>query len=322
MTSTDVGAGGHSFSAERHWAKFPPDWRIGDVAGVAVDAAGNVYVFNRGDHPMIVVSPAGEVVSSWGSDFFRRPHAVRMTPQGTLLCTDDGDHTVRHCSRDGQVLGVFGSPGHPSPAHSGIPFHRPTDAALAPDGSVFITDGYGNARVHHFSPEGELIRSWGTPGTGPGQFNVPHNLVVDQAGLIYVADRENHRIQVFNQAGAYLGLFGENLHRPSGITWHGGVMYVAEIGPYLTANFGWPGLGPRLSLLGQEGHLVARLEADPPSGAGPGQFVSPHAIAVGPDGVVYLADVVCTGWPSLFPEEPPPADLSGLHRLVPKGEPR
>jgi sugar lactone lactonase YvrE len=265
---------------------------------------------------MIVLDAAGNVTSTWGGGIFTRPHAVRMTSQGTLLCVDDGAHALFHCTVAGEVLAVIGAPGVPAAAHSGLPFNRPTDAAIAGDGSYYISDGYGNARVHHFDPDGRWIASWGAPGTGPGEFNLPHNILVS-GDFVYVADRENHRIQVFDLSGAFQGFFGAALHRPSGIALLGEQLWVAEIGPYLSGNFGWPGLGPRLSVLDSAGQLLARVEADPPAGPGDGQFISPHAIAVAPDRTIYVADVVCTGWPSLFPHEPPPANLSGLHRLTP-----
>jgi hypothetical protein len=127
-----------------------------------------------------------------------------MLDDGTLLCTDDNDSSVRWCTTDGEVLLTIGTPGVSAPWHSGRPFALCTDAVRAADGTFFVTDGYRNARVHHFDHRGELIRSWGAPGTGPGEFNVPHNIALDADGRLYVADRESHRIQVFDQQGTFL----------------------------------------------------------------------------------------------------------------------
>ncbi len=313
------GGVGFRFVAHRPWGDLPPGYVLEDVAAVAVGPDDRVYVFNRSAHPVIVLERDGGFIGSWGEDLFTRPHGLRVLDDGTLLCIDDGDHTVRWCAPDGRVLQTIGTPGRPAPAHSGRPFCRCTDAVRAPDGSFFVSDGYGNARVHHFDRDGSLIRSWGTPGTAPGQFNVPHNIVQDARGRLYVADRESHRIQVFDESGTFLRLLGENLHRPSGIALIGHerpLVYVAEIGPYLSSNRGWPGLGPRLSVLTLEGDLVTRIAAQPAAGGGPGQFVSPHGIAVDSRGDLYVAEVARTGWPALFPGIDRPAELCGLQKLV------
>ncbi len=313
------GGMGFRFTADRLWGDVPPDYILQDVAAVGTGPDDRVYVFSRSEHPVVVLERDGTFLGSWGEDVFTHPHGLRVLDDGTLLCTDDGDHTVRRCTPDGRVLQTIGTPGRPAPAHSGVPFCRCTDAVRAADGSFFVTDGYGNARVHHFDRNGGLLRSWGTAGTARGQFNVPHNIVMDLEGLLYVADRENHRIQVFDPSGEFLHMLGEGLHRPSGIALAGGdrpLMYVAEIGPYLRANHGWPGLGPRLSVLTLEGETVSRIAAEPAAGAGHGQFVSPHGIAVDSHGDVYIADVARTGWPSLFPGTELPAGTRGLQKFV------
>lgn len=319
MTARLDGGPGFRFIADRSWAQLPPGRELEDVAGVAVGPDDRVYVFSRSDHPMMVFARDGAFIESWGAGLFTRPHAVRSLDDGTLLCVDDGDHTVRHCAPDGRVLQTIGTPGRPAIQHSGQPFCRCTDAVRAPDGSFFVSDGYGNARVHRFDRGGRLLHSWGSAGTAPGQFNVPHNLVQDEEGLLYVADRETHRIQVFEPDGTFLRFLGEGLHRPSGLALTRGprpLMYVAEIGPYLSSNRGWPGLGPRLTVLDLAGNIVSRLAAEPAAGAGDAQFVSPHGIAVDSHGDVYIADVARTGWSSLFPGTALPTGIRGLQKLV------
>ena len=158
------------------------------------------------ENPLLVFDADGAHLRSFGRGTFSdRTHAILVAPDGTLYCADDGTHTITHCSPDGDLLDTIGTPNTPSPAWSGIPFNRPTQAAVSPkDGLLYVTDGYGNSRIHVFTPQGELLRSWGEPGIDPGQFIRPHNLAVDDENRIYVADREAHRVQVFNPEGRVL----------------------------------------------------------------------------------------------------------------------
>ncbi len=192
-----TGTGEYTYEPVLDWAKLPPGWRFKEIGAVGVDRDDNVYVFNRGEHPMIVFDREGNFLRSWGEGLFPRAHGLHMSPDDTIWLTDDGDHTVRQCTLEGKVLLTLGVPGKPAPFMSGEPFHRCTHTALGPDGSVFVSDGYGNARVHKFDPKGRLLLSWGEPGTDPGEFNIVHNITCDADGFVYVADRENHRVQVF-----------------------------------------------------------------------------------------------------------------------------
>jgi DNA-binding beta-propeller fold protein YncE len=144
--------------------------------------------------------------------------------------------------------------------------------------------------------------SWGEPGAGPGQFNLPHNISCDADGWVYVADRENHRIQVFDGHGRFETQW-HDMHRPPGKS---PICYVGEIGPYYEFNRGAPNLGPRLSILSNQGKLLARISTEPAGGTGPGQFISPHGIAVDSRGDIYVGEVSYTAWPNLFPDRPLP----------------
>src|SRR5579859_7502526 len=192
------------YDLDSDWPRLPNGWVLEDVGGVAVDEADKVYVFHRGDHPMIVFDREGQVLDSWGDGVFNRPHGVDVGPDGSVYCTDDGDHTVRKCAPDGTVLMTIGIPGAPAPAMSGAPFNRCTHTALSPDGEIYVSDGYANARVHKFTAQGELMFRWGSPGSGPSQFDLPHNICTDDQGRVIVADRENDRIQVFDASGVLL----------------------------------------------------------------------------------------------------------------------
>jgi hypothetical protein len=313
-----LGDGDYIYRAEEGWGSLPDGWELGDVAAVGVDAHDRVYVFHRGGHPMIVFDREGNFITSWGEGIFKRPHGIHIAPDDTIFCTDDGDHTVRKCTLDGKVLLTIGMPGKPSGYQSGQPFNRCTHTALSPEGDIYISDGYGNARVHKYAPDGRHIMSWGEPGTDPGQFNLPHNIVCDDAGWVYVADRENHRIQVFDGQGRYETQWN-NMHRPSGLFMTRGkcpICYIGEIGPYLGANRGWPNVGPRISIRDHEGKLLARLNRTPSAGTQPGQFISPHGIAADSRGDIYIGEVSYTGWPSLFPGEPIPKNLRSLQKFV------
>ena len=144
-----LGTGLHRYEVVSDWAKLPPGYEFNaDVAAVGIDAQDRVYCFNRGAHPMVVLDRDGNFLRSWGEGVFKRPHGVHMAPHDTLWPPDDGDHTVRHCTLDGKVLLTLGVPGKPTAYLSGEPFHRCTHTALSPKGELYVSEGYGNARVH------------------------------------------------------------------------------------------------------------------------------------------------------------------------------
>jgi NHL repeat len=240
-----------------------------------------------------------------------------MAPDDTIWLTDDGDHTVRHCTLDGKVLLTIGIPGKPQAYMSGEPFHRCTHTALSPQGDLYVSDGYGNSRIHKFAPNGQRLLSWGEPGTDPGQFNIPHNICCDADGWVYVADRENHRIQVFDGHGKFETQW-VNMHRPSGLYLHGQPrphFYVGEIGGGLGVNYDMPNIGPRISIYSAKGERLARL-GDRPAGLEPGEFMSPHGLAVDSRGDIYVGEVSFTNWRNRYGAQPPPAGLRSLQKLV------
>jgi hypothetical protein len=186
-----MGTSPYTYRLEEGWGELPDGWSFLDVAAVAVDRRDQVYAFNRGEHPMIVFDRSGKFLRSWGEGLFKRAHGVHMGPDDTIYCTDEGDHTVRKCTLDGKVLLQIGVPGKPAPHMSGEPFHRCTHTALSPRGDIYVADGYGNARVHKYSPDGKLLMSWGEPGTDTGQFNLVHNVCCDADGLAHVRSRKS-----------------------------------------------------------------------------------------------------------------------------------
>jgi DNA-binding beta-propeller fold protein YncE len=317
-----LGTDGFRYQVVDDWAKLPEGWAFNaDVAAVGVDKNDNVYAFNRGTHPMCVFDRAGNFLRSWGEGLFTRPHGVHMAPDDTIWLTDDGDHTVRQCTLDGKVLLTIGIPGKPAPYMSGAPFHRCTHTALSPQADyLYISDGYGNSRVHKYTPDGKRIMSWGEPGTDPGQFNIAHNICCDPDGWVYVADRENHRVQVFDGNGKYEAQWN-NMHRPSGLHMESGKknprFYVGEIGPDMAVNIEIPNCGPRVSIYSDKGELLARL-GDMHAGLNPGQFISPHGLAVDSRGDIYVGEVSFTNWGRRVRAkgEPLPPNLRSLQKLV------
>ena len=200
---------------------------------------------------------------------------------------------------------------------SNLPFHRCTHTALCPDNNIFVSDGYGNACVHKYSPDGKLIKTFGESGTGPGQFNLVHNIVADDDGWIYVADRENHRVQVFNTEGKYETQWN-NLHRPCGLFMPRGkcpICIVGELGPGLLVNRKYKNLGPRLSILDNNGNLISRLGGENGAGFELGQFQAPHGISLDSEGSIYVGEVSYTNWPYTYGEEPKPKYLKTLQKL-------
>lgn len=298
------------------WGRLPDGWSFVEATSVAVDSNDDVYVFNRGKHPVIVFDRAGNFKSSWGEGVFRRPHGITVGPDGTLWLSDDMHHTVRQFTPEGQCLLTIGHPDKcAEPPHCGKPFNRPTHVAISPrTGNVFVSDGYGNSRVHKFDPKGRHLLSWGEPGTDPGQFNVPHNIATDAQGLVYVADRENHRIQIFDEVGSYLGQWN-NLHRPCGLCAdprQGDLFFVGELGSDLAVNAAVPNIGNRVSILSIKGELVSRV-GDRMGGEKPGQFVAPHGVATDSHGDLYVAEVSYTARGS---KENPPREIRSLQKFA------
>ena len=186
---------------------MPKGWYFGRVSAVAADPAGRVYVFQRGEvaDPIVVFNEKGQYLHSWGRGMFGNEHGLRIDRNNNVWVTDNGDHQVMKFTPQGKLLLTLGVKGEAGTDEEH--FNRPADIAFGPNGEVYIADGYGNARVVKFSPEGKYIRAWGKPGTGPGEFNIVHSLAVDSQGTLYVSDRENNRIQIFDSNGKLLKMW-------------------------------------------------------------------------------------------------------------------
>ncbi len=300
--------GGLTYRVVQDWEQLPEGFHHGDVAGVSVDSKDRVYVYTRRESRVIVYDQDGSFRASWGEDFFTpRTHGITVGPDDTVYCVDEGHHAVFRYTPEGELLQTIGTPDTPSDTgydgslasirHGGPPFNRPTNIAIAPNGDLYVSDGYGNARIHHFRSDGTLVQSWGEPGTGPGEFNLPHGIAVAADGRVLVADRENDRIQIFDPEGDFLEEWTE-VQRPTNIAIDDDDrIYVSEL--WRPAGDESLRLGRitddrpgRVSVYQPDGHLLARWGG--PDRAAAGNFIAPHDICVDSRGDVYVGEVTWT----------------------------
>ena len=311
-----LGEGDFRYEALAEWEKLPDGMALLETPGVAVDSKDQVYAFTRNpDNPVVVLDADGNLVRTFGQGIFgKRSHGILIGPDDSVWCVDDGIHTITKFTPEGELLLTIGTTNEPAPIWSGQPFNRPTHAAVSPNsGDIFITDGYGNSRVHKYTADGERVLSWGEPGIDAGQFIRPHNVAVDSDDLVYVADREAHRVQVFDSDGNFVTMWN-NIHRPDGMTLGpDGNIYVGELNGMGGVDDA-PGLGHRVSILSRNGELLARF-GDPEEGEEPGKFIAPHGIAVDSRGDIYVGEVAFTIRGSHMDPPRYPKSLKKLRKL-------
>ncbi len=277
-----VGTGQQTYELVEDWVKLPEGWTLGQT-GIVTDARDRVYLFNRSEHPLIVLDRDGVFSSSWGEGILSSAHGMFIDQQENIYLPVVNSHVVLKYSPTGNLLMTLGTWDKPSETgwsgnyqdpvkQAAGPFHRPTDVAMSPTGDLYISDGYGNARVHRFNADGSLQMSWGAPGkTAPGEFHVPHGVWVHTDGRVFVADRENNRIQIFSPDGEFLTQW-TGLARPCDIYIDADeVVYVPEL----------DGL---ISLLTIDGQVLARWT----SPTGTGQIDGGHAVWVDSHGDIYI----------------------------------
>ena len=277
-----VGTGKHIYELVEDWGKLPAGWTLGQT-GIVTDARDRVYLFNRSEHPLIVLDRDGVFFTSWGEGILSSAHGMFIDEQENLYLPVLNSHVVLKYSSAGNLLMTLGAWDQPSETgwsgkyqdpvkQAAGPFHRPTDVALSPAGDLYISDGYGNARVHRFTADGRLERSWGAPGKiAPGEFHVPHGVWVHTDGRVFVADRENNRIQIFSPDGEFLTQW-TGLARPCDIYIDGDeVVYVPELDGLIT-------------LLTIEGQVLCCWT----SPTGTGELDGGHAVWVDSHGDIYI----------------------------------
>jgi len=253
----------------------PPGAAAGEASGVAVNSKGHIFLFQRAKPMLTEYDEHGKFIRTLGDGLFDHPHGLRIDADDNLWTTDDGSHVVLKLDHDGRVLMVLGKKGW---AEEGDwLFNAPADVAFGRDGTIYVADGYGNSRVVKFDRAGNFLKSWGKYGTGPGEFNLPHTIVVDRDGRVLVGDRENQRIQVFDADGQFLAQW-------TGIGYPYG-MCIDDSGHVWMADGGYD----RIVELDANGKIIGAY-GEP--GHGPGQFAWAHFLALGADHKLYVADVL------------------------------
>ena len=232
-----IGTGKYTYELIRDFPKLPPGETFGMVSRVATDSEDRVYVFQRKDPPVVVFDREGKYLGAWGSGEVTDPHGLKIIDD-VVYTTDRSDSVAKSFTLDGKLILALGQRGvHSDTGNVGTnwlaeraagPFNHPTEMIAHPNGDIYVTDGYRNARVHRFTKDGKLVKSWGTPGHGPGQFHLPHSIAFDPDGKLYVADRANKRIQIFSPDGDFLGQW-TGMGGPNDITrGKDGNYYIAE----------------------------------------------------------------------------------------------
>src|SRR5215468_7587666 len=262
-----------NYEAVPDFFQLPAGEHFVEVAGVAVNSKGHVYVFHRGKHPLMEFDANGKFLRSIADDLFVTAHTVRVDAEDNIWTTDVGAHVVLKLSEDGRVLLSLGR--MRTPGDDVLHFNQPTDVAFDREGNIYVADGEGNSRVLKFNKFGNVIGGWGMKGTAPGQFDLPHSIAID-GDLVYVGDRENGRIQIFDLQGRYLR------------EWKVGHPFGLFITPdrfiYMS-----DAIAGRVLKISREGKVVGAL--DGPS-SDKGRHFDPHSLAVDKDGSIFAAEVM------------------------------
>ncbi len=290
------GTGKYRYELVDDWAKLSKGESFRDIGGIAIDKEDNVYLLNRSERPIMVLDRNGNVLRSWGEGFFKRPHGSCLGPDDSIYCTDDVNQVVGKFTREGKLLKTLGTVGQVSDTgyvqsfdfwdslrrivRGAPPFNRPTGVSISSKGEIYVSDGYGNARIHKFNADGKLLLSWGEPGGEPGQFRLPHSVRVDKRDRVWVADRENHRIQVFDAQGKFLTQWTDFVRPTDIFIDKDDTVYVSE-------------LSNRVGVFTIDGKLLTRW-GNTGVTKEDALFLSPHAIAVDSHGDIYVGQVSMT----------------------------
>jgi DNA-binding beta-propeller fold protein YncE len=279
--------------------------KMPDVSGVAVDSNDTIYYTTRAETPVIVISPVGKYLNGFGTGLTKNAHGICIDNKDCIYVVDGMRNCVFKFDTNGNLLLTIGTPD--SPIDTGVinydyrtmrqstnSFNHPAKIAALDKGDLFIADGYGNARVHHYSNEGKFIKSWGEPGNGPGQFNIVHGIGVDnENGDVYVCDRENFRIQIFTYDGKLKTIWND-IWRPTDVCIRGDNVYVAELGELMFIDnvlySPKPGLHhSQVRVFNRAGKQLAQIgTAD--SGEH-GSFFSAHGVTVNHTGELLVSEV-------------------------------
>lgn len=302
-SASRAGAGSPSYPPEPTVIEYTvdPNWparpaEFGDraaVPGLAVDREDRIWCLERCPIPVQIYTPEGKLVASWGRGEFQSPHSLRLDGEGNVWITDHAAHVVKKFTPEGRLLLTLGTPNEPGDdaAH----FNGPTDTAITPGGDVFVSDGYGNRRVAQFDARGRFVKAWGRYGSGPGQFSLPHQILVDKTGVLHVADRNSGRIQQFTQEGEYLGEWS-HLIMPWGLFLAGDAVWVCGSSPQAWYRDGtYPPPKDQIFMRFSTDGMARQLWTVPMGQTGrekPGECNWLHAVAVDSRGNLYAGDIL------------------------------
>lgn len=260
------------------WAQLPKSWNFGEASGVDVDRNDNVWAFNRGKRQIIQFDRTGKMIQGWDDLPIRSAHGIRVGPDGNIWALDVAGHTLFKFSTEGRILQVTGGVGgQAGNMESKDAFNRPTGIAFAPNGDYYVSDGYVNSRVVRFGRDGIFQKQWGSKGTADGEFNLVHDVAVDARGRVYIADRENWRVQVFDADGKFLAKWTD-----VGSPW--GLYYASKE----NAIYMCDGYTNRIVKLNLDGQIQGVLGS---YGKAPGKLDFVHNIAVDSRGDIYVAEI-------------------------------
>lgn len=288
------------YEVDPHWPHKPADFEWKAMPGVAVDRKDQVWAFTRSNPPVQVYAADGHLVRAWGQDSIKTAHHIKIDRDENVWIADIGNHVVRKFSPTGQVLLTLGTVGKSGADETHL--NQPTDMAIAANGDIFVSDGYGNNRVVHYNARGEFVKQWGSLGSAPNQFSIPHAIAIDSKGRLYVADRNNVRVQVYDQNGTLLDSW-RNLMVPWGFwvtpqdeIWICGVspMPWREDPTYPGAPLSCPPKDQILMKFNTQGKLLQLWTI--PKGVDkheqPGDVNWLHAMAVDSVGNIYVGDII------------------------------
>jgi DNA-binding beta-propeller fold protein YncE len=265
--------GGAAYRLVPDFPQLPPSIPLGAVSAVATDSRGNVLVFHRGEPPILIFDSHGKLLRSFGDGLFKSAHGLRVDTDDNIWVTDNANHTVIKFSHDGAVLLKLGE--NDVAGEDATHFNKPADIAFAASGDFYIADGYGNSRVVKFNKAGQFLKAWGKKGAAPGEFNLPHAVRIDAAGRVFVADRENNRIQVFDAEGQFIRQ----------------IPGIAPFGLFITPDqslFVADGRANKVVKMTLDGQVLTSWGLTGPE---PGNFQLPHMLTVAQDGAVYVTEI-------------------------------
>ena len=243
------------------------------ASAVAVDSKGDILVFHRGEPPILRFDHQGKLLRSFGDGLFSSAHGLRIDADGNIWVTDNANHTVIKFNREGIIQMTLGKKNEAG--QDAAHFNKPADVAFASNGDFFVADGYGNSRVVKFNKAGEFLMTWGKRGNGPGEFNLPHAIQLDSEGRVYVGDRENNRIQVFDANGNFIREIGD----------------IAPFGLYITQDqflFVADGRANKVTKMTLAGKVLTSWGS---TGEEPGNFRLAHGLTVAKDGAVHVTEI-------------------------------